>query len=859
MRTGQKKQAEQGIKLLERAHEHISEQLKKGERETALNLLEQCQQSAIELGQAIELEEGEGARTVSLLEDYCELVYQIYERIRHQSHGSVGPIDKELNRLSLQIEKSIKSDIRIRKEVVFLPYKASMWDSLESIWREADQDPDCDAYVIPIPYYDKNPDGSFKEMHYEGDRYPDYVTITDYENYDFAKQKPDMIFIHNPYDQCNYVTSVHPFFYSKNLKKFTEHLIYIPYFILKEPDLADPREADRIAHFCTCPGVIYADSVIVQSEAMRQIYIQTMTRITADYGYKRRDWEEKILGLGSPKTDKVLSLAEEKLEIPREWQDKIQDRQGNRKKIILYNTSIRGLLNHGEKMLEKMRAVFGLFKEYENAVALLWRPHPLLEAAIGSMRPEFRESYQEIVEQYKKEAWGIYDDTADLDRAIGLCDAYYGDASSVVQLCREIGKMTLIQSVEVSGRRGGLSEHYLTFENGYDDGKNIWFTEFDYNALFRMDKKDFKTELIGIFPDENMLGKRLYSAAVMCSGKLYFAPYRAREIAEYDPGEKTFKKLPVSLYGEDKNPGWEQEKFFRVTSVGKKLYFLPFLYRGILCYDTETGDFCCFDDWLDDIEALRENSWGYFVEFVLADGKIILPSACADAIVIFDTRSEKSQVIKTAKTDYLWKYCGICHVGDYFYLVSADGTVSKRKLCSEDETVERIRLPRTNSEEIEFYPVKYIDEAICLFPFRQNKGFKIDVTTNQVIREELFDDESTMEGPNYSFLTSMVWEDKLYAVTGNSSRFLEYDLRKGVRTERNLYLSQSDQVFLEEQKRSALIMQLRQETAAESEEKPLESMIDVLQKGHDLGRKEEGQNKSDRGSRIYHTLVNKWL
>ena len=23
--------------------------------------------------------------------------------------------------------------------------------------------PDCDAYVIPIPYYDKNPDGSFKE------------------------------------------------------------------------------------------------------------------------------------------------------------------------------------------------------------------------------------------------------------------------------------------------------------------------------------------------------------------------------------------------------------------------------------------------------------------------------------------------------------------------------------------------------------------------------------------------------------------------------------------------------------------------------------------------------------------------
>ena len=27
---------------------------------------------------------------------------------------------------------------------------------LESVWQAADSDPYCDAYVIPIPYYDKN-------------------------------------------------------------------------------------------------------------------------------------------------------------------------------------------------------------------------------------------------------------------------------------------------------------------------------------------------------------------------------------------------------------------------------------------------------------------------------------------------------------------------------------------------------------------------------------------------------------------------------------------------------------------------------------------------------------------------------
>ena len=67
----------------------------------------------------------------------------------------------------------------MRIEAVFLPYKASMWDSLESVWKAADEDPDCDAYVIPIPYFDRNPDGSFGPMHDERLDYPDNVPVTD--------------------------------------------------------------------------------------------------------------------------------------------------------------------------------------------------------------------------------------------------------------------------------------------------------------------------------------------------------------------------------------------------------------------------------------------------------------------------------------------------------------------------------------------------------------------------------------------------------------------------------------------------------------------------------------------------------
>lgn len=43
-----------------------------------------------------------------------------------------------------------------------------MWDSLESVWKKAAADERCEAYVVPIPYFDKNPDGSLGQMHYDG-------------------------------------------------------------------------------------------------------------------------------------------------------------------------------------------------------------------------------------------------------------------------------------------------------------------------------------------------------------------------------------------------------------------------------------------------------------------------------------------------------------------------------------------------------------------------------------------------------------------------------------------------------------------------------------------------------------------
>lgn len=419
--------------------------MKNGNTEALGMLLTDCQDAAISVGNSIEQSEGEGNEAVKKLEEYCEVLYQI-------STGDKDAASKLDNCIRECV--GLVGDFKETREVVFLPYKASMWDSLETVYLKEKEDPDCTAYVIPIPYYDKNPDGSFKSRHYEIDEFPEEIEVISYDRYDFENRHPDEIYIHNPYDEYNLVTSVEPYFYTSRLKTFTDKLIYIPYFVLDEvEDPNDERLLKGLEHFVTVPGVIRADEVILQSENMARLYINILVRMFKEGGDKERSnrhyWEKRIIGKGSPKFDKILEVADKDYEIPDEWLELLKRPDGSRKKIILYNTSVSSLLKEDEKMTEKIRRALDIFYENREDIVLWWRPHPLIRATIESMRPKLWEDYNKIVEEYKKDGWGIYDDTPDMDRALVMSDAYYGDTSSLVQLYKKLKKPIMIQNVEV--------------------------------------------------------------------------------------------------------------------------------------------------------------------------------------------------------------------------------------------------------------------------------------------------------------------------------------------------------------------------------------------------------------------------
>ena len=456
------------IDSLERAINVIGASKSPGSEE--IKLLTKCQQTALLIGNELEKKyvdkedpgnekaekDREGAvAAVHILEDYCESLYNLAESFASGGNDNndrkiIKAINKYLANAKRTIEHEISPD---RREVVFLPYKASMWDSLESLYKKEREKEDTDAFVIPIPYFEKNNKGELTTEHYEGADYPEDIPVTDYREYDFEENRPDEIYIHNPYDDRNYVTSVHPFFYSSNLKKFGGKLIYVPYFVLLEPDDPDnPKILEDMEKFVLLPGVLNSDKTIVQSEKMKKVYVNVLTNYMAplDKEHTKEDirefWEGRIDGSGSPKFEKIRNTRKEELQIPPEWEKLIKREDGSDKKIVLYNTGVSALLQNDEKMIDKIERTFKTFYENRKDIVLLWRPHPLMENTLLSMRPELYERYEKLKNDYINGAWGIYDDSPDMDRALVLSDAYFGDHSSLVSLYKETGKPIMIQN-----------------------------------------------------------------------------------------------------------------------------------------------------------------------------------------------------------------------------------------------------------------------------------------------------------------------------------------------------------------------------------------------------------------------------
>lgn len=251
--------------------------------------------------------------------------------------------------------------------------------------------------------------------------------------------------------------------------------------------------------------------------------------------------------------------------LPEDWRERIRG-----KKVFFYNTSIGNLLNGGEKHINKIAHVLETFRIHKE-VTLWWRPHPLELSTVESMRPELATKYKALRRRYEEEGWGILDTSADVNRAIAISDAYYGDWSSVMHLYQKTGKPILISDDVVKDGICIQIMDMLFYK------KKLWFVAQNCNLLFNMDTKSNEIELIGKIPCDNILCSSMINEVIREGDNLIFIPANASSVIKYNISTRKFLFCDV---GENK-----QSKYIGCAKIGEHCYLIPAYENKVLKYN----------------------------------------------------------------------------------------------------------------------------------------------------------------------------------------------------------------------------------------------------------------------------------
>jgi Putative glycosyl/glycerophosphate transferases involved in teichoic acid biosynthesis TagF/TagB/EpsJ/RodC len=358
---------------------------------------------------------------------------------------------QELSEKIALLKATLKDEVSVKLNVVFLPYKASMWDSLATVYEAAAKDENCVARVVPIPYYQLSQNEAIPT--YEGDRFPANVPITHYNEYNLEQEEPDIIFVHNIYDQYNTITRVHEHFFTSNLKQFTNMLVYVPYHIS-----SFVKQENNIDRSYDIPSVKNVDKIIVAGEFLKEAAVR--------FGVP----EEKVLVLGSPKLDSMIKVINNEISYPEEWKRKIEG-----KTVYLLNTGCTYFAGNTNAKLERLMDFIHFPRYVENSV-VIWRPHPLTKISIMKYTPHLLEYYIDLTENringdFKSYQHIILDESDDYLPALQAADVLISSEGSLLRSFLLTEKKILFWGAEMP--KGSLlpaDSFYYTF-----DSSEMWY------------------------------------------------------------------------------------------------------------------------------------------------------------------------------------------------------------------------------------------------------------------------------------------------------------------------------------------------------------------------------------------------
>ena len=309
---------------------------------------------------------------------------------------------------------------------------------MEPVYRKYKGLADCEVIVMPLSYLTGDRlTGVNGGRQNDAAQLPDYINPVTPNDYDIVSRHPDIIITQYPYDDWGQTVDVPEFFYSKNLTAYTDELIYVPCFDVDPPIDENDKAAAAIKVMIEQPAVLYCDKVIVHSEAMKKLYVDTLFEKTGERDY----WDKKLIVWDEKKASPKKTDPPKNSAFPKEWQDKVRNC-----KVLLFGINAAFLLENENAAIEKLKTAMLEITEHSDDLLCIFSPSTDINS-ISDIDPGLWHAYTEFSASIKEKENVIYDEDQSAEKYISSISGYYGTAGVLAHRCRNIGKPVMLMAI----------------------------------------------------------------------------------------------------------------------------------------------------------------------------------------------------------------------------------------------------------------------------------------------------------------------------------------------------------------------------------------------------------------------------
>lgn len=402
-----------------------------------LDMLAQCQSVAIDLGNFIEQMKGEenlsAKACVAALEEYCEKIFDVYNNLPLAVGREKEDFQKlcaALNQAFVQMKQTVENEIIHKKLVAFLPDNPKRWKEMQALYDYYRQQENTEVCVIPLPLFAKNLYGEIVAGQDEYDKndkrgeYPADLNIIAWHTVQMQSYEFAAIVIQNPYDAENPYLTVPPAYYAKQLQQYTDCLIYMMPQGVNDFTENDITDIYGLKYSLTVPGTMYADKILIESGAMKELFVNHLTAFAGED--TKEVWDDKVMT--------ISAFSGESAQTGQPVQNG-QCGQTPPKKKLLYCIGENEFYENAEMAINKVKERLNVMTQYPESLKVAVCLYPYDIAAWDICTGQEKDMLVQVLKEYRKNK-GIELLTKNVFDINGIDDmtAYYGSPSPLI--CR---------------------------------------------------------------------------------------------------------------------------------------------------------------------------------------------------------------------------------------------------------------------------------------------------------------------------------------------------------------------------------------------------------------------------------------